>query len=504
MDRLETLSQAAANNPNDAGVWLELGDALLEIGAVDPAQHMVARARACEPASAAHWSALGALLLRLGDKASALEALRAATILDSEDRDAAALFAKTAIEFGAPEEAEDHVNRALCLANDPMRPYLLALAHEAQQRFSSALDHALQAVRSIDPPEYDSVALAARLANRLKRFDIEERSLLMLRQMDPENITYAMKLADCLVRRGRTDIAVEELDRISRLPSLQAHQREQLAERYLYLNETARAREQIEDAVTERPQAAKSWLLLARALELEGAVDDAVVVYRSALEVDPNRKGVHARLGNALFKAGRYAEATQSLVRAASETPDNQEVRAQLTRSLLMSGNVETQPAGEGSLSGDLSVFRVEELLEFLGVQRSTGKLLLTSKGRNGVVQIVEGKLTDAQYPGRPALSTVLVARGLVPKERLRTLPKEVLEEDPRLAQVLAEAGDVRGTALEQILRARIELGVQHILAWADGRARFSPEPSPGAPMFGFEHQQILMSVLTRMDEGRR
>ena len=504
MDRLESLSQAAAENPNDAGVWLQLGNALFELGAIDPAQHMVARARACEPASAQHWSSLGALCLRLGDRVSALEALRAATILDSEDAEAAILFAQTAIEHGAPDEAEDLLMRTHCLDDKAVRHFLLARAKEAQGDLNAALEHVLKALSGPEEAMYEHVELAASLAKRLQRRDIEERSLLLLRRLNPRHVAHVIELSACLVRRGRTDLATQELERIGSGDDITADERAQIGAAFLELGDAARARAQLQVAVAQRPREAASRVLLAQAFEGEGNLTQAVAVYREALAVEPDRSGIHALVGKALFKAGRYAEATPNLVRAVSDTPDHAELRSILTRALLMSGDAETQPAKEGSLSGDLSVFRVEELLEFLGIQRSTGKLLLTSNGRRGVIQIVEGRLTQARYPGRASLGTVLVARGLVAAEQVRTLPREIIDDDPQLARVLVDARAIDPIQLEAVLQSRIEQGIMHILAWADGRARFEPETDAETPAFGFEHQQILMSVMARLDEQRR
>ncbi len=503
MDRLAHLSQAAVDNPNDAGVWLELGGALLDLGAVAPAQHMVARARACEPASAQHWSSLGTLLLRLGDGESALEALRAATILDNEDREAATLFARTAIEHGSPEEAEDLLNRATCLGEEPVRAYLIARAKQARGQTDAALNYALEAIRRADAPVFEHVEFAARLAGKQVRYDIEERLLRFIRQIAPRHVEHMVQLSRCLERRGRTDLAVRELERISQY-DLTGAEREQVGSRYLELQDVDRAREQLQRAVQARPREVSARLLFAQALQRQGALDEAIEAYRAALQVDATRPGIHALLGAALLNAGRYADATPVLIQAVSESPEDSELRAQLTRALLMSGGAETQSDREGSLSGDLSVFRIEELLEFLGIQRATGKLHLTSKGRSGIVQIVQGRLTETIYPGCSDLATTLLSRGLLRPEQVAAMSPAQRQDEPRLVRALLEAKLVDPGVLEAVAQARIEQGVMHMLGWADGRARFEPEAAHEAFSFGFEHQRILMAVMTRLDEQNK
>ena len=66
LDLLEALSREADERPDDPEVWLRLTEALLEQNAVEPARHLLARARTSEPSTAKQWRQLGELGLTHG------------------------------------------------------------------------------------------------------------------------------------------------------------------------------------------------------------------------------------------------------------------------------------------------------------------------------------------------------------------------------------------------------------------------------------------------------
>ncbi|MEO1334334.1 MAG: tetratricopeptide repeat protein [Myxococcota bacterium] len=504
MDRLERLSQVAASNPNDAGIWLELADALLDLGAVDPAQHMVARARACEPSTAQQWSSMGELLLRLGDPAAALDALRAATILNGEDAHAAALYAETAIDHGAAEEAEELLERATCFKDPAERLYLIARAKEAQNQIAAALETVLEAIRDGTTPMKAHAVLAARLARRVERFDIYERALRRLCVLDPTSVDHAVELVDCLIRRSQDTSAMQVLSRAAALPQRSARDLEALGARFAKLGDGERAQAHLEAAVNADPGSMSARILLAQTYEASGRLEHAISLYRSVATAAPSTPGVSLRLGTALMKIERYAEAAAALVKAVAAAPDDADIRSLLTQALMMSGDAEAPWTKEGGLSGDLSVFKVEELIEFLGIQRATGQLLLTSNGRQGVIRIEDGMLTQTRYSGQTSLVSLLIEKGFMTTERARALPQEVTTDDLRLAEVLLKSGEITTPQLEAILQARVEQGIMQMLGWAAGRAQFEPQPPQAGPAFGFKHQRILMSVMAQLDEARR
>lgn len=506
MDRLQSLGQQALDQPEAAEVWLCLGEALLELGALDVAHHTLAKARACGPQGAAEWSALGKALRTLGDRAGALEALRAAAVLDVERPAAVLEFAAAAVALGAHAEAESLLRERAGLAGIPERAALLAQICAARGADEEALQLAVEAASLAQPPKKDDVALAARLAARLGRAELEERMQAILHKLDPDDHRALIRLATLQAAKGRTEAARAALHALPSNASLGAAEREQLGALWLSLGAPERARAEHMEAARLAPDAAGPRVGLAEAARALGALEEAVTAYRAALILEPERPGVQRGLGEVLMQAGLHEEAAVALMRAAAEAPEDPELRAALTRALLMGGGVETAASRDSGLSGDLSVFHLEELLEFLGLQRASGRLHLRSGGQEGVIRLYEGRLVDVEYPGLPSLAAALVARGLVSRAWLDALPAARKGGDADLIRALLEVPPgprpLPTDFVERVIRARVEQGVETMLRWSSGQARFEKE-RVNEPAFAFGHQDVLMSVFTRQDEAQ-
>jgi tetratricopeptide (TPR) repeat protein len=296
VDRLETSSRRAEERPEDPAAWLAMADALIEVGAVDPARYVLQRARACDPASAEQWFELGRLLHRIDDRPSALEALRAATVLDPAHRASVILFARTAVDEGQLDEAKDVLAKSLELREEPEVRHLLALVDGRE-----AGD-----VPATPPPGFES--------------------------------------------------------------------------------------------------------------------------------------GEHRAAG----------------------------------------------------LTGDLAVFKLEEILEFLGVQRATGEIHIVGGEGDAVVELGEGRILDVRYPDQRSLEADL---------GLDQLGRPL--DGPSL-RALADEGKVSWIRIETGMRDRIEAGMARLLEWTEGQIHFEKKPMSTPITPGFDHQGILMSVMKAIDEKDR
>jgi predicted O-linked N-acetylglucosamine transferase (SPINDLY family) len=88
-------------------------------------------------------------------------------------------------------------------------------------------------------------------------------------------------------------------------------------------------------AVEREPDAAPARLLLGRALELAGKLDDAVAEYRAATRLLPHDAGVFHALGRALRRQGQTAEAATALRFALRMNPGLADAQAELAKLLL-------------------------------------------------------------------------------------------------------------------------------------------------------------------------
>ncbi len=159
-------------------------------------------------------------------------------------------------------------------------------------------------------------------------------------------------------------------------------------------------------------------------------------------------------------------------------------------------------PAGGSGFTGDLQVFSLPEMLEFLSQQRSTGTLQILSKHHSANVYLNEGRITDVDHPLRPSLLAVLNERGHALNARLRALPIEVMTDEAAMCRVALEEGIIAPDVLEDALKARIEDGVFRVLQWDESYAQFRAGPAAASVHEGFDAQWILLSVVQRVDES--
>jgi tetratricopeptide (TPR) repeat protein len=80
---------------------------------------------------------------------------------------------------------------------------------------------------------------------------------------------------------------------------------------------------------------------LGNALLKEGNVDEAIVQYQKALQINPDYAKAHYNLGCALFQKGNVDEAIEHFQRALQINPDSMEAHYNLSCALLQKGNVD-------------------------------------------------------------------------------------------------------------------------------------------------------------------
>jgi tetratricopeptide (TPR) repeat protein len=96
-----------------------------------------------------------------------------------------------------------------------------------------------------------------------------------------------------------------------------------LADFYSRIDEKEEADQLFKDIVNENPDDANGYLLYAGYLEKQGKLDEAIMNYEKAHQLDPNNKNIALMLGDAYFTADRYEEAIESYQQAREEALQN-------------------------------------------------------------------------------------------------------------------------------------------------------------------------------------
>jgi len=158
--------------------------------------------------------------------------------------------------------------------------------------------------------------------------------------------------------------------------------------------------------------------------------------------------------------------------------------------------------------SGQLSVFALPDLLEFLRSAKRTGLLVCSSATGMGKLHFRAGWIAGASSPSTPRLGQILLRSGLVSEQALEVAAtRQVEHPDLLLGELLVWDGLVDDAAVQDALRQQIELTVRELVQWKDGEFTFSGETEnqPARKIsVELDAQAVLLSLFKDMDEASR
>jgi hypothetical protein len=128
-------------------------------------------------------------------------------------------------------------------------------------------------------------------------------------------------------------------------------------------------------------------------------------------------------------------------------------------------------------LEGDLTDFTMPEVLRLLAFTSKTGRLLLVTDGREGRVDLVDGRVRDASAEAAQLpLARRVLGAGLVDGDTLLGVlgRREALPTDLELARDLVTEAGAEAGALAQLLREQTYDATFDLLRWTTGTFRFS------------------------------
>lgn len=170
-----------------------------------------------------------------------------------------------------------------------------------------------------------------------------------------------------------------------------------------------------------------------------------------------------------------------------------------------------SQVATGGSVfSGQLSVFALPDVVEFVRSARRTGLLVCSSEKGMAAVRFREGRITGATSPGTPDLGEILVRARKISSVALRAARSGQAGDQPDhvLGEQLVKDGLVEAPAVQEALRRRVELTFLELVQWKDGEFAFNREgeneqASTNVPI-DLDAQDVLLNVFKQMDEDAR
>jgi hypothetical protein len=164
-----------------------------------------------------------------------------------------------------------------------------------------------------------------------------------------------------------------------------------------------------------------------------------------------------------------------------------------------------SQLAGGSVFSGQLSVFALPDVIEFVRSARRTGRLVCSSESGLAEVLFRAGRITGAASPGAPRLGDILAAARKISPVVLATLAADT--PDHVLGERLVRDGAADAAVVGAALRRKVEAVLLEVLRWKDGEFAFNRE-GDGAPAgpdaLAFDAQDVLLTVVKQMDEASR
>jgi Flp pilus assembly protein TadD len=336
------LREAASLRPDRAPVWLDLGNAELQLDRLDEAQAAYDKALALDKRLADAHLAMGQLQDLRGNYAGALVHLSRAVRLDSDDTRYQMALAHHYLTRGEATKARvAFEGLARTAASEADRAYaksMLALLNHEGKRMLAELKHA----DALRPGAYDDGVEQAAIALFDQKQYADARTLLDMLLARPHPSPELMLAA------ARTASRLEQWAEAESLLRRSVKARPENSEAWFQLGRVLSERGDLAGAIdayrsslARNPDARNTKLNLAVMETRAGNEDEALLLYAQLLKSHPryapallNRARLHER-------AGRIKEAEADLESAILVAPADTEIRERLARLLLDSGDAD-------------------------------------------------------------------------------------------------------------------------------------------------------------------
>lgn len=512
---LAALGESARARPDDPQAWLDFGIALFHAGHGEHALQSLKHALNLGRDDPAVLTRAGETFERVGALPEALAAGRRASQLPEGSAAAAALVGRVLTRMGdAPAAA---LTLRVAIARHPdSAPLHIALGHAliASDRPLDAVVHTERAV-FLAPDEPAAHRLSALLHERLGDQDAYIDALGRVAALDESDVSSAVALGTQMAKLGRRTEAVDLLVNASARGAKTPPAHLALGTGFLEARALAAAVRHLKEAIRLQPDLAAAHLQLGIAFRQAGSLPDAVAALRKATLLAPDNSHYHYQLGLALLEAGQSREAANVLIRAAAFDPDDENTQDALARALNETRKpqpelpepVEESDRATATFSGDLRLFSVAELLDFLHNQRATGTLIVRGAKGEGRVELYLGSIVGARYPGSKPLSRQLLDIDLIGQTDLKraVVDPEDLDRDAVVANVLASRNLVDKGLLEDRVYRHVQDALQEMLTWQTGDAVFRREGDSTvwteSPEIRLDTRLLLLEATRRIDE---
>jgi len=286
--------------PHSAGVRLNLGNALLDLGRLEEAREELHVAIKLDPTLAAPHNSLGKLFHKQGRL----------------------------------ERAEDEYRQAIQLdpTYAPAHNGLGSLRYE-QRRFKDA-EQAFREAIQLDPEHafaHTNLGNALRAQHRDEEAEVEYRLAVKL---DPDYAKGHLRLGELLQERGQLEQAAREYHRAIQLQPRNASFHSKLAITLSLQKQVKEAEEEFRLAIDCDPKNSASHCNLGNFLHRQGRLEEAKKQFREAIAIDDRNASAHGALGAIWFGEAHWKEAEEEFRQAVALNPGDARLLYNLALSL--------------------------------------------------------------------------------------------------------------------------------------------------------------------------
>lgn len=554
MGLLDRLRGSFISKNRTAKEWYDLAVQLAGEHKLKETHEALKKSLASTPQSPELCVMIALALEGLSDVETAIIAMRRATQMAPQSPQAQLQLGQLLLKHKRTEEALKPLREAVQLTDfAPEACLKFSAALEAENELEEALAHAHLAARGL-PDNAEVLRNLGRLQQKYGHSSGAIRTWRRLLGLMPNDLGSMTSLGILLSEKGKHHDALALLSAVVRARPEVPEVYSDIAVALSRSDSHDAALQAIQQALSMRPKSPQILLNLALVQKEAGQSDAAINTYWEVVGLAPDWPTAHFNVGLALKERGDFMGAKNALQKAAALAPNNLEIQTALlelegvapaeaplgnfaddlitqtpeepdepTKKKIVvpeqlraaSAQTSTPPpatisqetrrpaTSNKSITGEIEIFPLTEVLEFLKVHRSTGVLLINSELGHGELRMREGNLVGGHAPNTKDVLGVLVAMGLVADAEAHD--RTQLAPPDRVALELVEEGLITDETYREACVTQIQTALVELITWRKGDFTFGADRSGSLEgAVSLDTRGALMDALRRLDESRK
>jgi Flp pilus assembly protein TadD len=538
MYSVRQLRKAVKQSPGDARAWYDLGVALANENNLGETHDALKRALACAPGSAELCLMIGLSLDGLNDVSAAANAFLLACERDPSSPIPFTHVGSLMLKHGRNELAIEPLRRAVVLSDwKPESCILYGTALERQNEIDEALSHFHIAALGA-PENLEALRPLARLLSKVGHIAGSIRAWRKVAELAPSDLVAKTALGIALSECGDHTGAVRQLAEVAQAKPDSAEALSDLGTALTRSGSHDAALRAHRSASVRKSSSAPIQLSLGVGLMAAGYYEEAMTAFCSVLAIVPDWALAHLNLALCYRELGDLVAARDTLLKASTLDPNAEDIKNALRETLIALAGGEVlahghqsqspRPSSESSsrssaeradssrspkpryLTGEIQIFPIVEVLEFLKVSRSSGVLDVTSKQGRGLLCLQKGDLCGARSPGvRDLLDILVETKAITPDDLDMIAAAQGGSEASLLGLTLVDDGIITQSAFERALHLQLIDALRELISWKDGDFSFQDSSeTTGANAFQnrvtVDTRAVVMEATRLLDESNR